>query len=154
MSGGQILFITDGSTSADLAGNIAMEMALTLKLPFRAVFILDEGWGNLLGDEWMSGSTTRIGFLRWLENDLNKHSEEILTAAMEKAKEKGLQIQTEVRVGKTESLITKLTVERETALMVLPNPHATAPAAAAGLRFNLNSLTKKVKCPIYIGPRC
>ncbi|MEG6523828.1 universal stress protein [Desulfotomaculum sp. 1211_IL3151] len=150
---GQILFITDGSPSADAAGQMATEMSLALKLPLRAVFILDEGWNNLLGDEWINTSSTRMRFFHWFEDGLHKHSEEVLTEVAAKVKEKGGQVETEMRIGKTEKVIRELTVEKETAVLILPNPHATAPAAAAGLRFNLNSLAKKVKCPIYIGPR-
>ncbi|GAB6154174.1 hypothetical protein JCM17380_29240 [Desulfosporosinus burensis] len=150
---GQILFITDGSPSADAAGQMATEMSLALKLPLRAVFILDEGWKNFLGDEWINTSSTRMRFFHWFEDGLHKHSEEILAEVAEKVKGNGGQVETEIKIGKTEKLIGELTVENETAILVLPNPHATAPAATAGLRYNLHSLAKKVKCPIYIGPK-
>lgn len=150
---GQILFVTDGSPSADEAGQMAIEIALSLKSPLRVVFILDEGWKYLLGDEWINTSSTRMRFFNWFEDGLNKHSETVLKEFADKAREKGCEVEVAVKIGKTERLIADLTVEKETALLVLPNPHATAPAAAAGLRFNLNSLSKKIKCPIYLGPR-
>lgn len=150
---GQILLICDGSPSADAAGQMATEMSLALKLPFRAVFILDEGWKNFLGDEWINTSSTRMRFFHWFEEGLHKHSEEVLAELAERVKKNGGQVDTEIRIGKTEKVILELTTEQETSLLVLPNPHASAPAATAGLRFNLNSLTKKVKCPIYIGPQ-
>lgn len=150
---GQILLITDGSPSADAAVQMATDMSLALKLPLRAVFILDEGWKNFLGDEWINTSSTRMRFFHWFEDGLHKHSEDVLAEVAEKVKKKGGQVETEIRVGKTEKVIIELTAEQETALLVLPNPHATAPAATAGLRFNLNSISKKVRCPIYIGPQ-
>ena len=150
---GQILLITDGSPSADAAVQMATELSLSLKQPLRAVFILDEGWKNFLGDEWINTSSTRMKFFHWFEDGLHKHSEDVLAEVAEKVKEKGGQVETEIKVGKTEKVIAELTAEQETALLVLPNPHATAPAATAGLRYNLNSLSKKVKCPIYIGPQ-
>ncbi|EHQ91270.1 universal stress protein [Desulfosporosinus youngiae] len=150
---GQILLITDGSPSADAAVQMATELSLGLKQPLRAVFILDEGWKNFLGDEWINTSSTRMKFFHWFEDGLHKHSEDVLAEVAEKVKEKGGQVETEIKVGKTEKVIVELTAEQETALLVLPNPHATAPAATAGLRYNLNSLSKKVKCPIYIGPQ-
>lgn len=150
---GQILLITDGSPSADAAGQMATEMSLALKLPLKAVFILDEGWNNFLGDEWINTSSTRMRFFHWFEDGIHKHSQEVLAEVTEKVKEHGGHVETEIKIGKTEKVIFELTAEQETALLVLPNPHATAPAATAGLRFNLNSLSKKVKCPIYIGPQ-
>lgn len=150
---GQILFITDGSSSANHAGRMAISMALSLKVPLKAVFILDEGWKYLLGDEWINTSSTRMRFFNWFEEGLNKHCETILQEFAEKVKAKGVQVEVAIKIGKTEKVILDLTNEKENTLLVLPNPHATAPAAAAGLRFNLNSLSKKVKCPIYVGPR-
>lgn len=150
---GQILLITDGSPSADAAAQMATEMSLTLKLPLRVIFILDEGWNNFLGDEWINTSSTRMRFFHWFEDGLHKHSEEVLAEAANKAKEKGAVVETELKIGKTEKVIIDQTLETETALLFLPNPFATAPAATAGLRYNLQSLAKKIKCPIYVGPK-
>ncbi|MEW6696591.1 MAG: universal stress protein [Bacillota bacterium] len=149
----QILLVTDGSPSAEEAGNTAMDMALAWKLPLKAIFILDEGWKNLLGDEWINTSSTRMRFFHWFEDGLKNHSETVLSELKRQAEAKGLSVEVEIKIGKTEKVITEITVGSETVLLVLPNPNATAPAAAAGLRFNLNSLAKKVKCPILIGPK-
>lgn len=150
---GQILFVTDGSPSADAAGETAIQLALGMKMPLQAVFILDEGWKYLLGDEWINTSSTRMKFFHWFEDGLNEHSETVLNEFAKKAKDQHLEVEVGIRIGKTERVIAELTVEKETAFLVLPNPHATAPAAAAGLRFSLQSLAKKVKCQVVIGPR-
>lgn len=149
----QILLVTDGSPSAEEAGKTAMDIALAWKLPLKAIFILDEGWKNLLGDEWINTSSTRMRFFHWFEDGLKNHSETVLSDFKRQAEAKGLSIEVEIKIGKTEKVIAETTVNSETALLVLPNPNATAPAAAAGLRFNLNSLAKKVECPILIGPK-
>ena len=150
---GQILFITDGSPSADTAGERAIQLALSMKLPLKAIFILDEGWKHLLGDEWINTSSTRMKFFHWFEDGLKEHSETVLNEFAKKARSQGVEVEAAIKIGKTERVITELTLEKETTLLVLPNPYATAPAAAAGLRFNLNSLAKKLKCPVLIGPR-
>lgn len=150
---GQILLVTDGSPSADAAGKTAIEMAQSMKLPLRAVFILDEGWRNLLGDEWINTSSTRMRFFHWFEDGLKSYAETVLAKFRQQANDKGIPVEIEIKIGKTEKVIVECTVNPETSLLVLPNPNAVAPEAAAGLRFNLNSLSKKVKCPIFIGPR-
>lgn len=86
---GHILLITDGSPSADAAGQMATEMSLALKLPLKAVFILDEGWNNFLGDEWINTSSTRMRFFHWFEDGIHKHSQEVLAEVTEKVKEHG-----------------------------------------------------------------
>ncbi|HBV98366.1 MAG: universal stress protein [Peptococcaceae bacterium BICA1-7] len=150
---GQILFITDGSPSAEEAGKIAIEMALSANIPLKAVFIFDEGWKHLLGDEWINTSSTRMTFFQWYEDGLMKHSDDILGGFHQKALDRGVNIEVEVKIGKTEKVMADLTNADNTILLFLPNPHSTAPAAAAGLRYSLNSLSKKIKCPIYVGPR-
>lgn len=149
---GQILFITDGSPSAEETGRAAVEIALSGNVSLKAVFILDEGWRHLLGDEWINTSSTRMNFFHWYEDGLMKHSESVLVDFRKKALDRGLEIETEVKIGKTEKVIAESAAAEKTVLLFLPNPHSTAPAAAAGLRYNLNSLSKKIKCPIYVGP--
>lgn len=149
---GQILFITDGSPSADEAGKTAIEMALAWNLPLRAIFILDEGWKHLLGDEWINTSATRMKFFHWFEDGLRDHSETLLNEFRNHARSFGVEVEIDLKIGKTEKVIAESTVAAETALLVLPNPHSTAPAAAAGLRYNLNALSKTIKCPIFVGP--
>ncbi|GAB6159238.1 hypothetical protein JCM39194_24380 [Desulfotomaculum varum] len=149
----QILFVTDGSASADAAGETAIQLAVNMKMPLKAVFIFDEGWKYLLGDEWMSSSASRMNFFRWLEGGLQTHARNVLNQFAAKARGRQVATEVDIRIGKTEKVIAELTMEQPTAFLVLPNPHATAPSAAAGLRINLNSLTKKVNSQIIIGPR-
>ncbi|SHE84556.1 universal stress protein [Desulforamulus putei] len=149
---GQILFITDGSPSADAAGETAIRLAREMKMPLKAVFILDEGWKYLLGDEWINTSSTRMKFFHWFEYELKNHAETVLNEFAKKAKDQNVKVEVGIKIGKTEKVITKLTVEKPTTFLILPNPHATTPAAAAGLRFNLNRLAKKVTCQIILGP--
>lgn len=150
---GQILFITDGSPSAEAAGKAAIDMALSASVPLKAVFVFDEGWKHLLGDEWINTSSTRMNFFHWFEDGLMKHSERVLGDFRQKALDHGVDAEIEVKVGKTEKVMAELTNAVDAFLLVLPNPHSTAPAAAAGLRYSLNSLSKRIKCPIYVGPR-
>ncbi|RYD02388.1 hypothetical protein N752_23950 [Desulforamulus aquiferis] len=47
----RILFITDGSPSSMAAAETAIEFASFKNAILHVVFILDQGWRNLLGDE-------------------------------------------------------------------------------------------------------
>lgn len=146
-----ILFITDGSESARAAGAKTLEFSLLWDVPVQAIFILDEGWGSLLGDEWINTSDTRMKFFRYFEGNLRQRAEEILAGFIKQAEERGIKATTAIKVGKTEKVIAEAANAPGNILLVLPNPHATEPAAAAGLKFNLQSLTKKINCPVYIG---
>ncbi|MFZ5643526.1 MAG: universal stress protein [Bacillota bacterium] len=149
----QILFITDGSPSAEDAGKAAIQLALSGKAPLKAIYVLDEGWKHLLGDEWINTSSTRMNFFHWYEDGLMKYSESVLEGFRQNASDRGVDVHVEVKIGKTEKVIAESANSVETAMLVLPNPHSTAPGAAAGLRYNLHSLSKRVRCPIYVGSR-
>lgn len=149
---GPIVYFTDGSHSAREAGRTAVEMALACQAPLHAIFILDKGWGSMMGDEWINTSSTRMTFYHWFEGELNKGAEKVLQEFESCARESGVSLKAEVLAGDTEKLMAETANIRQAKMVVLPNPHATADPAAAGLRFNLNSLAKKVQCPIMVGP--
>lgn len=148
----QIVLITDGSLSARAAGQTAIEMARLWQIPVRAVFILDQNWSYILGDEWISAPGTRKKFWRWLENELVSNAQKELSRFQELAEEAGVEVETGVATGQTTRVILSLAGSPRTALLVLPNPHATRPAAEAGLKFNFHTLVKKIKCPVLVGP--
>lgn len=149
---GQILLITDGSPSIAEAGKVAINLSRTMNLPVRALFILDKGWRKLLGDEWISNACTRTVFFRWLEKDLHSHAQKVLAEFKRQAEAAGILVEVEIKTGQPEKVIIESTVSQKTALLVLPSPHASPPAACYALRFNLNTIAKKVPCPIFIGP--
>ncbi len=148
----QIVLFTDGSEASDRATKLAVELAEFYKTKINAFFIIDSGWGSLLGDEWINTSETRMRFYKWFEGELETFAAEALKKVIAKAQEKGVQTQTQILIGPTEKLIIKNSQENHTSCVVLPNPRATSPGAAGGLRFNISSLVKKISCPILIGP--
>ena len=60
----QIILFTDGSEGSEKATVLAVELANLDKTNLTAYFIIDSGWGSLLGDEWISTSKTRMRFYR------------------------------------------------------------------------------------------
>ncbi|RYD02389.1 hypothetical protein N752_23955 [Desulforamulus aquiferis] len=101
----------------------------------------------------MSSSSTRISFQDWLEIGLTEQAESILNNTIELAGITSVETIAEVKVGKTETVIYDTVSMIKPLLLVLPNPYSTAPGAAGGLSYNIKSLTKKITCPIYLGPK-
>lgn len=149
---GPILFFTDGSSTASRAGSTAIELASLWNVPLRAFFILDEGWGSMLGDEWINTSDTRMKFFRWFEGELKNRAQQVLEEFAGQAAAARMQVETGVLTGKTERVIASAAESHGAQLVVLPNPNSAKPAAAAGLKYNPGHLAKLVKCPILLGP--
>ncbi|WP_027366065.1 universal stress protein [Desulfotruncus alcoholivorax] len=145
----QILYVTDGSPSARGAGLAALELAGLWEAAIRAVFIIDESWGHILGDEWMSGAVTRANFFRWLGEGLQKQASVVLDEFCDLAKSREVRVEKQILAGSTEKLIISLAKEAD--LLVLPNPYAAGHPAEAGLKFNINKLARAIKCPVWLG---
>jgi nucleotide-binding universal stress UspA family protein len=149
---GHILYITDGSYSSRMAGLQAIQIALSRQTALQALFIVDESWRDILGDEWMSNSLTRMQFYRWFEAGVQKYADEILIEFANRARQQGVIVETAIKTGRFEKVVLTIVSQTQPALLVLPNPHATGPAAACGLKFNLHRLAQKIPCPVLTGP--
>lgn len=149
----QIILFTDGSEGSIKATGLALELAEFYKSVINAFFIIDSSWGSLLGDEWISTSETRMRFFGWFEGELKAFAFESLEKVQKAAQARGVQARTRVLIGPVERLIIEQTLENPAALVVLPNPGATAPGAAAGLKYNISRLTKRINCPVLLGPK-
>ncbi|SFG13847.1 Universal stress protein family protein [Desulfotomaculum arcticum] len=145
----QILYVTDGSPSAREAGLTALELAGLWNASIRAVFIIDQSWAHILGDEWMSGAVTRAKFFSWLGEGLQKQASAVLDEFCDLAKSRQVQVQKQLLAGNTAKLL--ISLAREADLLVLPNPYAAGHPAEAGLKFNLNKLLRAIKCPVWLG---
>lgn len=148
----QIILFTDGSEGSEKATGLAVELANLNKTNLTAYFIIDSGWGSLLGDEWISTSKTRMRFYRWFEGELEAFAAESLKKVELAAQAKGVPVKTQILTGSTEKLMLHY-IEERPSYLVLPNPNATAPGAAGGLQYNIRALLKKANCPILVGPK-
>ncbi|MCL6559100.1 MAG: universal stress protein, partial [Firmicutes bacterium] len=149
----QIILFTDGSECSEKAADLAVELANLYKIKLSAFYIIDSGWGSLLGDEWINTSETRMRFFNWFEGELKTHAAESLKKVEKAALSKEVRVKTQILIGPAERLIIDCAGERPTAYVVLPNPNATAPGAAGGLKYNVGALAKKINCPILVGPK-
>ncbi|WP_449240939.1 universal stress protein [Desulfoscipio gibsoniae] len=145
----QILYVTDGSPSAREAGLTVLELAGLWDASIRVVFIIDQSWSHILGDEWMSGAVTRAKFFSWLGKGLQKQASAVLDEFCDLAKSHRVQVRQQLLVGNTAKLL--ISLAREADLLVLPNPYAAGHPAEGGLKFNLNKLIRAIKCPVWLG---
>lgn len=148
-----IILFTDGSDSSTKAMGLAVELAFLYKTDLFAFFIIDSGWNNLLGDEWINTSETRMRFYRWFEGGLKAFAAESLQKVTEMAQARGVQATTQMLTGSAEKIMIHCAGERPGAYLVLPNPEVTAPGASGGLKYNIRTLIKKISCPVIIGPK-
>lgn len=151
---GQVLLVTDGSPAAQCAGEMAIRYAADRRCGLRALYILDASWRSILGDEWISPGAVRDDFYRWLEGGLVKQAREVLERVGMRAEQAGVRpVTIEITAGDTERVIAEHARSPSVLLLVLPHPGATAPRAEAGLKYNLQTLVKKISCPLLVGPR-
>lgn len=148
-----IIFFGDGSEASVKAAGVAVELARLHRVNLAAFIIIDPGWNDILGDEWISPSGTRMHFYNWLEGELRKSALRVLQTVEKLALAKGVGVKTEILTGPPEKLIVDCTREINAAYVILPNPHAAVHRAAGGLKFNVGSLAKKLCCPLIIGPK-
>lgn len=151
-SGDHILLLHDGSPSATRAGELAISLAAATLLALRIVFILDNNWPRLLGDEWLSNASTRREFWRWLEKDLLVQARAIISPLEEQAEQAGVAIRTEIITGHPEKKLVELVNSSRTALLVLPHPRSRPPAPFRSLQLNISAVFNKVDCAVVIGP--
>ncbi|WP_445349456.1 universal stress protein [Desulforudis sp. DRI-14] len=146
-----ILLITDGSPSGVLAEDAAVDLARRYEGRIRAVYILDQSWQNLLGDEWMNTSETRMTFFRYLEDALYSRASEVLKCFTRKAEKAQVSCTAEVRVGKPDQVVIETAKELTASLVVIPNPVGCAHPAAGGIQFLAGRIAKKISCPLLVG---
>jgi nucleotide-binding universal stress UspA family protein len=144
-----IILVTDGSPGALEAEKIAYQLAQYHQAKLKVVYILSEGWGSLLGDEWINNSQTRMRFFHYFEGELHNRANEVLLEVEQRSQKKGIDIEKEKIIGKYEKVIIELGTQ--CSMLVLPNPQGTAHAAAGGLKYSPSSILKNIKCPVVIG---
>lgn len=149
----QVVLFIDGSEASLKAAFLAAELARSCRGYVKAFFLIDSGWGSMLGDEWINTSGTRVRFYHWFEGELEKFASSSLEEVAEAVQARGVNIETEIITGTPEKLIIDRAGEKNVACLVLPNPYATSHRAEGGLKYNINALAKKISCPLIIGPK-
>jgi hypothetical protein len=146
----QILLILDSCT------NISATIAIVQKLlvadaKLTAIYIIDSGWSNILGDEWISNTTTRNNFLKYMEHQKYQEASNITNALEQYAKVKGITVNTIIKAGVPQKIVvTAFSEYGPFDLVILPYP--TKKFVEGTIRLKTDAILRELSCPILIGP--
>lgn len=143
-----ILLIVDGSsvppqTLSFLNRFVEHDSCLT------AVYIMDSGWRQILGDEWISSHKTRSHFFRYVEKNQQEQARLVLETVVQEAGAMKLQVRTSIKTGHPHQAI--LSAYHEFGpfdLLILPHPARKFTEDA--VKINGEKVAKSLACPILI----
>ncbi len=147
----KMLLVLDGSPGSPAAAEIALELARTYRAAVTALYIVDLGWRNLLGDEWISGEGVRRVFFRYMERELEKKARQVLAETARRGRNRRLQVDTALETGNPYRVLTSTCRELGPFdLVILPNP--SGKPAEGAVKINVQKAARELGCPILIGP--
>lgn len=149
----QIIIILDGSPASLKAAEMALEIARVWNYPVRAIYLIDSGLRNILGDEWLSNASIRINFHNWFESNLHENIESTFTIIKDMASAHKIALETETIIGKPDVVITRLGNLAETHLLILPNPKSKNAETGSKLYLKLDKIMGHVSCPVLIASK-
>lgn len=147
----KILLVLDGSPASSGAITLAVTLAKDYRARLTALYVIDGGWKNILGDEWISSEGARRGFFRYMEGEQVHQASRSLEEAVKRGRSCGLEVHTLVRTGPPLRVV--VSTGRELGpfhLVVLPHPSGRA--AEGAVRINAVKAVRKLACPVLIGP--
>jgi hypothetical protein len=145
------LLVLDGSPASAGSITLAVTVAECHRSRLTALYVIDGGWKNILGDEWISSEGARRSFFRYMEGDQRRRADMSLEEAVIKCRSRGLEVETLVRTGPPLQVV--VSAGRELGpfhLLVLPHP--TGRAAEGAVRINAEKAARELACPVLIGP--
>jgi len=147
----KILLVLDGSPAARKASDLALELAALHRAALTALFIVDGGWKNILGDEWISSAGLRDSFFLYMDQKIEGSARDLLAEAAGKGGCLGLQVATLIRTGVPEQVLLSTWLELGPFdLVILPNPSGRR--AEGAVKINLQKAARKLAVPLLIGP--
>lgn len=144
-----VLLVVDGSTSVTKLIPLVNKVAGT-KTSLTVIYVLDAGWVQILGDEWLSNSSTRQSFFQYMEKSRAQEAQAVLDELTTHLVNSVQQCKGQVVEGEPNKvLIATIKEQGPFDLVVLPHPSS---AKANGIKLALDRLCKKITCPVLIGP--
>lgn len=140
----------------DSCTNITATMAIIEKLQgpiskLVAVYIIDSGWKSILGDEWLSSTTTRNHFFKYMEKNMCQAANEIINDIKLQAEAKNIAVYPLIKVGIPQKIVVTAFIEQGPFdLAILPYPPNKF--VEGSIKLKLEALTRELSCPILIGP--
>jgi len=143
----KILVATHGTAGAVAAEQYALDLARTLDAGLHALYVIHEGWGSLVGIEWLHSSETRMDFYRYAESELFRMADAALEDFVRRAAACGLNVTTSVRVGDPGEAIVSESRERGSDLIVLGEAGGKR-SEEYKAKISMNKLLKSAPCSV------
>lgn len=137
-----ILLVLDDSNGALEVANIALELAALKRSVVSVIYIVDQGWIRILGDEWLSTGKARTSFTNWFENELTVQAKENLELIIKKSRDTGVSTTTDIMFGRPEKIIIDAINSSGIGLLVLPHSYSKI----------ISPILKHISCPVLLGP--
>ena len=141
----KILFLLNGIKEISEYHETLLKMAQSCEAEIVALYIFDEGYKDMLGDEWISTSEIRMNFYRYYESLLKNEAKNLLDDFVLKAKENNVSVEPRIIVGDPLSVLNGML--SSFAVAVMPNPKL-AKQAEGGIKFSADKLLKQARCPV------
>lgn len=141
-----ILLILDGSLELNSVVPLIKNLAGTTT-KITAIYIIDAGWRQILGDEWLSTVKTRRCFFSYMEDHQVKDAQAVL-AGLGKQLDAYI-VNTQVKVGEPQKIVASaFTKHSPFDLLVIPRPDKKPWA----VNLKIEKLLKKINCSLLIAP--
>ncbi|MGQ9498189.1 MAG: universal stress protein [Desulfotomaculales bacterium] len=147
----KILCVANGYPRQSCA-SVALRLAATCRARLAVLYIIDRGYADILGDEWISTARARRFFYRYLGNELKKGAELTLEGIDAAGKEWGVEIETLVRTGVPEKVIVDCCSTGPGAPDLLVLPYPPGKGVEGALRLNPGRILGRVPCPVLTVP--
>lgn len=142
-----ILLVLDQSSSAAQLLPLVSKLVGT-ETDLTVIYILDAGWSEILGDEWLSNNVTRRTFLRYMEQQQSLEAKSQLDYLTKQLSKLVGKLRSQVVEGRPEKILVAAVKEQGPFdLIVIPHPRA-----GNGIKLKLDRLCKKITCPVLVAP--
>ena len=131
----EILLASHGTVGAQAAEQKTFKLCNT-STHITHLIVVPEFWKDMLGDDWLNNSKTRIRFGDYLESELEKEVDQTIKRVQEKADSLGIRYTSKVTLGDPEKCLLDINTELEFDLVVVGSKR---PKALSGLHSRMLS---------------
>ncbi len=143
----KILVATHGTEGARQAEACAISLAESLGAELHGLYVIHQGWGSLVGIEWLHPSETRMAFYRYAENELYRRAGDVLEAFAARAGR--IPASREIVVGEPADAIARSAREQAADLIVIGGTGLSR-SEEYQARVSLKKLMKRAPCPVLV----
>lgn len=114
------------------------------------LYILDDSWDQLVGDEWISNHSVRQGFFQYMDKKSAQQAKAALDHLVHQLADSVPQLTCRLVQGEPQRVITTtVSGQDDFDLLVLPYPSG---GRINGVKLKLDRLYKQITCPVLILP--